>query len=65
MKGYGVVPQDGQDEDVELGDSGLEHGTVEAGEAWDNMDGEETTETEGRPTPSSSSAGGEATDGKK
>jgi len=60
-KGYGVVPQDGE-EDLEL--AGQEVGIVEAhedNEAWDDMGGEESGEGEGegRMTPSSGGAGDE------
>lgn len=61
-KGYGVVPPEGG-EDVELGEGGSsvqENGVVE--EAWDDMGGEESTEAEGRLTPSSASAGDEGVD---
>lgn len=66
-KGYGVVPQDGE-EDLEL--AGQEIGVVEAHEdteAWDDMGGEESGEGEGegRLTPSSGGAGDEGAEANK
>ncbi len=66
-KGYGVVPQDGE-EDLEL--AGQEVGVVEAhedNEAWDDMGGEESGEGEGegRITPSSGGVGDEGGEAKK
>lgn len=67
-KGYGVVPQEGGAEDLELGEG---RGQQEAGvvegqdEVWDEMGGEGSTEGEGRLTPSSVDAGNEDSDIKR
>lgn len=67
-KGYGVVPQDGGGEDLELeeGRGGQESGVTEGDEeVWDEMGAEGSTEGEGKLTPSSASVGDEASDLKK
>lgn len=67
-KGYGMVPQEGGGEDLELGDGRGEQEigvTEEQDEVWDEMGAEGSTEGEGRLTPSSASAGDEGFDQKK
>ncbi|KAL9600990.1 MAG: hypothetical protein Q9219_002812 [cf. Caloplaca sp. 3 TL-2023] len=65
-KGYGVVPQDGEGEDLELGPSERqETGVVDAGEQWDDIHGESSADGDGRLTPGSASAGEDDGDGKK
>ena len=64
-KGYGGVPQESRMGDLELGEtdsSEQESGVVEA---WDDMGGEESTEGDGRLTPSSASAADEGVGVKK
>ena len=64
LEGYGIMPQDGE-EDLELGEGGSaeqEIGVVDPNpedldetEAWDELGGEESVESEGdKKTPSSS-----------
>ncbi|KAL8690548.1 MAG: hypothetical protein Q9218_004025 [Villophora microphyllina] len=59
-KGYGIVPQDGEGEDVELGPTtGEETGVVDTGDEWDEVHGGSSVDGEGRMTPGSVSAGDE------
>ncbi|KAL8718193.1 MAG: hypothetical protein Q9225_004638 [Loekoesia sp. 1 TL-2023] len=63
-KGYGVVPQDGDGQDLEMGPSERqETGVVDAGEDWDDVHGGSSADGEGRLTPGSASAGEEGRDG--
>ena len=69
-KGYGVVPQEGEDVELGEGSSAQENGVVPAEvdedtEAWDEMGGEESAEGEGGVTPSTGSVGEEGPDMKK
>ncbi|KAI4202153.1 MAG: hypothetical protein LQ348_001542 [Seirophora lacunosa] len=65
-KGYGVVPQDGEAEDLELGPSARqETGVVDAGEDWDDAHGGSSADGEGRLTPGIPSAGEEAGNAKE
>ncbi|KAL8960637.1 MAG: hypothetical protein Q9193_002693 [Seirophora villosa] len=65
-KGYGVVPQDGEAEDLEMGPSARqETGVVDAGEDWDDAHGGSSADGEGRLTPGTPSAGEEAGNAKK
>lgn len=65
-KGYGVVPQDGEGEDLEMGASGVqETGVVDAADDWDEVHGGSSADGEGRLTPGSASAGEDAGDVKK
>ncbi|KAL8941225.1 MAG: hypothetical protein Q9211_001900 [Gyalolechia sp. 1 TL-2023] len=67
-KGYGIVPQDGEGEDLELGPSGRQESeVVDAGEDWDDLHGVSSADGDGRLTPGSTSASAreESSDGKK
>lgn len=68
-KGYGVVPQDGEGEDIELGEGarGEDESRVvgERDEAWDDIDGGGRVEGETKPTPSTTDAGGDIADARK
>lgn len=59
-KGYGVIPQEGEEGDLELGEGGSsrqENGFVEEqDEVWDDMGGEESGDGDGL-TPSSTDVG--------
>ncbi|KAI4271030.1 MAG: hypothetical protein L6R38_006949 [Xanthoria sp. 2 TBL-2021] len=58
-KGYGMVPQDAEAQDLELGPSGAqETGVVDVGDG-------SSAEGDGRLTPSSAGAGDDVVDGKK
>lgn len=64
-KGYGVVPQDGEGEDLELGPSERqESGVTAAGEDWDEVHGGSSADGEGRLTPGSASTGEDNGQGK-
>ncbi|KAL8702653.1 MAG: hypothetical protein Q9201_004178 [Fulgogasparrea decipioides] len=65
-KGYGVVLQDGEGEDLELGPTeGQETGVADVVDDWDEVHGGSSADGEGRMTPSSVSAGEEAGDVKR
>ncbi|KAI4116587.1 MAG: hypothetical protein LQ345_003032 [Seirophora villosa] len=65
-KGYGVVPQDGEAEDLELGPSARqETGVVDAGANWDDAHGRSSADGEGRLPPGNASAGDEVGNAKK
>lgn len=67
-KGYGVVPQEGEGEDLELGPSERqETGVVDAGEDWNDLHCVSNADGDGRLTPgsTSASAGEEGEGGKK
>ncbi|KAL8942453.1 MAG: hypothetical protein Q9216_001653 [Gyalolechia sp. 2 TL-2023] len=56
-KGYAVLPQDGEGQDLELGPSDRqESGVVDAGEDWDRLHGVSNAEGDGRLTPGNTSA---------
>ncbi|KAL8902433.1 MAG: hypothetical protein Q9207_004726 [Kuettlingeria erythrocarpa] len=57
-KGYGIVAQDGEGEDLELGPSQRQGSEVTpAGEDWDEVHGGSSADGEGRLTPGSASTG--------
>lgn len=57
-KGYGIVPQDGEGEDVELGETiGQQTGVVDTGDDWDEVHGGSSVDGESRATPSSVNTG--------
>lgn len=68
-KGYGVVPQDGEVEDIELGGGAREEDETTVGgerdEAWDDMDGGGRVEGESRVTPNITDAGDDIADARK
>lgn len=70
-KGYGILPQGGEEADLELGETDIsrqENGIVDEGEeVWDEMGGEESADGDGDGgfTPSTTSAPDEAGDAKK
>ena len=67
-KGYGVIPQEGEEGDLELGEGGSsrqENGIVEVqDEVWDDMGGEESGDGDGL-TPSSTDVGEDGGTAKK
>ena len=67
-KGYGVVPQEGEEGDLELGERGSsrqENGVIEErDEVWDDMGGEESGDGDGL-TPSSTDIGDDGGNVKK
>ena len=65
-KGYGAVPQDGEREDIELGE-GVAESRVDGDrdEAWDDMGGAGTVEGEGGLTPNSANVGNDIADARK
>ncbi|KAL8874459.1 MAG: hypothetical protein Q9174_000204 [Haloplaca sp. 1 TL-2023] len=65
-KGYGMVPQAGEDEDLEMGPTGTqETGLVDAGDEWDEMHGGSGAEGEERLAPSTAGAGEDEGDAKR
>ncbi|KAL9582128.1 MAG: hypothetical protein Q9212_003473 [Teloschistes hypoglaucus] len=57
-KGYGIVPQDGEGEDVELGETTVQQtGALDTGDDWDEVYGGSSTDGESRMTPSSVNTG--------
>lgn len=67
-KGYGMVPQDAEGEDLELGPTQhQESGVVDAEEDWDDLHRVSSTDNDGRLTPGSTNAstGEEGADGKQ
>ncbi len=68
-KGYGIIPQDGEAEDIELGDGvarEVQSGDgIEGDEAWDDMGGEGSPEGENRLTPNREDAGDDIADARK
>ena len=68
-RGYGVVPQEGEGEDIELGQGvrGEEEGRASGDreEPWDDIGGEGAVEGDGKLTPSSADTGDDIADARK
>jgi hypothetical protein len=68
-KGYGIIRQDGEGEDIELGDGvarEVQSGDGDEGdEAWDDMGGEGSPKGENRLMPNGDDAGDDIADARK
>lgn len=67
-KGYGAVPQDGEGEDIELGEGAgreAESRVGEGDEAWDDMGGAGSVAGEDELTPKSADVGNDIADARK
>lgn len=68
-KGYGALPQDGEGEDIELGEGATREAEGRVGsegdEAWDDMGGAGSVEGDGGLTPNSADVGKDIADARK